>query len=341
MASGTHRNRFGVDCLPVVTGSVSHRSRCEIHLSCHHSDVWEGDVVERHIILGFRPAAFFHTEDTLVVEDVRIGAVQAVWLVDAVQVEDEMMLGGAGSQAFHHFDGGLVVAVHKIHLESLDAHIGIGLADGFQVLVHHVEDCPEHDIHALALTIFYELRQLDIVYWFQNASLFRVVPSFIKDDVFQTVIMSKIYVIFVSFEVDACLEIHTFQIPVVPPVPSHLARFDPGSIANLVGSSHGVHQIVGRHLCIVLCNGEDAPRIIAHAGAGCDIIAGALYMAHVSPRIVSHLLRVGSEGGSQNSFLLILFAAVSLQPHARIALQVALQDGNLRLSAIYGCWQEG
>ena len=76
-------------------------------------------------------------------------------------------------------------------------------------------------IHALALTIFYELRQLDIVYWFQNASLFRVVPSFIKDDVFQTVIMSKIYVIFVSIEIDACLEIHTFQIPVVPPVPSH------------------------------------------------------------------------------------------------------------------------
>ncbi len=96
----------------------------------------------------------------------------------------------------------------------------------------------------LLLPYSMKLRQLDIVYWFQNASLFRVVPSFIKDDVFQTVIMSKIYVIFVSIEVDACLEIHTFQIPVVPPVPSHLARFDPGSIAYLVGSSQGVHQIV-------------------------------------------------------------------------------------------------
>ena len=153
--------------------------------------------------------------------------------------------------------------------------------------------------------------------------------------------MSKIYVIFVSIEVDACLEVHTFQIPVVPPVPSHLARFDPGSIAYLVGSSQGVHQVVGWHLGIVLCDGEDAPRIIALAGAGCDVIAGALYVAHVAPRIVSHLLRVGSEGGSQNSFLLILFAAVSLQPHARIALQVAFQDGDLCLSAIYGSWQEG
>ena len=254
-----------------------------------------------------------------------------------MQVEDKMMLGCAGSQAFHHFDGGLVVAVHKIHLESLDAHISIGLADRFQILVHYVEDCPEHDIHALALTIFYELRQLDIVYWFQNASLFRVVPSFIKDDVFQTVIMSKIYVIFVSIEVDACLEIHTFQIPVVPPVPSHLARFDPGSIAYLVGSSQGVHQVVGWHLGIVFCDGEDTPRIIALAGAGSDIIAGALYMAHMAPGIVSHLLRVGSEDGSQNTFLLILFAAVSLQPHARITLQVALQDSDFRLSAIYGC----
>ena len=251
-----------------------------------------------------------------------------------------MMLGGAGCQTFHHFDGSLVIAVHEIHLESLDAHISIGLADCFQVLVHHIEDCPEHDIHALALTIFYELRQLDIVYWFQNTSLFRVVPSFIEDDVFQTVIMSKIYVIFVSIEVDACLEVHTFQIPVVPPVPSHLARFDPGSIAYLVGSSQGVHQVVGWHLGIVFCDGEDTPRIIALAGAGSDIIAGALHMAHVAPRIVSHLLRVGSEGGSQNSFLLILFAAVSLQPHARIVLQVAFQNGDLCLSAIYGSWQK-
>ena len=340
MASGTHRNRFGVDCLPVISGSVSHCSRCEIHLSCHHSDVWEGDVVERHIILSLRPAAFFHTEYTLVVEDVRIGAVQTVWLVDTVQVENEMMLGGAGSQAFHHFDGGLVVAVHEIHLESLDAHISIGLADGFQILVHHVEHSPEHDIHVLALTVFYELRQLDIVYWFLNASLFRVVPSFIEDDVFQTVIMSKIYIIFVSFKIDTCLEIHTFQIPVVPPVPSHFSRFDPGSIANLVGCSQGIHQVVGRHLCVVLCDGEDAPRIISLAGAYGDVVVGTLYMAHVSPRVVSHLLRIRCKGGSQDSLLLILFAAVGFQPHARILLQVALQDGDFRLPAIYGCRQE-
>ena len=153
--------------------------------------------------------------------------------------------------------------------------------------------------------------------------------------------MSKIYVIFVSIEVDACLEIHTFQIPVVPPVPSHLSRFDPGSIAYLVGSSQGVHQIAGWHLGIVLCDGEDAPRIIAFAGAGCDVIAGALYVAHVSPRVVGHLLRVGSKGGSQDSLLLILFAAVSLQPHARILLKVALQDSDFRLSAVYGSRQKG
>ena len=90
----------------------------------------------------------------------------------------------------------------------------------------------------------------------------------------------------------------------------------------------------------MLCDGEDAPRIIAFAGAGCDVIAGALYVAHVSPRVVGHLLRVGSKGGSQDSLLLILFAAVSLQPHARILLQVAFQDSDFRLSAIYGCREE-
>ena len=153
--------------------------------------------------------------------------------------------------------------------------------------------------------------------------------------------MSKIYIILVSFKIDACLEIHPFQIPVVPPVPSHFSRFDPGSIAYLVGSSQGIHQIVGRHLCIVLCDGEDAPRIISLAGAYCDVVVGTLHVAHVSPRIVSHLLRIRSKGGSQDTLLLILFAAVSLQPHARILLQVAFQNGNLCLSAIYGSWQKG
>lgn len=95
-----------------------------------------------------------------------------MWLVDAVQVEDEMVLGGAGSQTFYHFDGCLVVAFMKSTLNPFDAHISIGLADGFQVLVHHVEDCPEHDIHALALTIFYELGQLI------SSIGFRMLPSF-------------------------------------------------------------------------------------------------------------------------------------------------------------------
>ena len=153
--------------------------------------------------------------------------------------------------------------------------------------------------------------------------------------------MSKIYVIFVSFEIDARLEVHTFQIPVVPPVPGHLSGFDPGSIAYLVGSSQGVHQIAGWHLGIVLCDGEDAPRIASLARTYGDVIVGTLHIAHVSPRVVGHFLRVGSEGGSQDSLLLILFAAVSLQPHTRIVLQITLQDGDLCFAAIYGCWQEG
>ena len=81
-----------------------------------------------------------------------------------------MMLGGAGSQALYHFHGSLVVAVHEIHFKSFDAHVGIGLADGFQVLVYHVEHCPEYDAYAFLAGVFDELRQLDFVYRFQDAS---------------------------------------------------------------------------------------------------------------------------------------------------------------------------
>ena len=86
MAAGSHRNRFSVDGFPVFSCTVSHGSWGEIHLSCHHSDIREGDVVERHIVLQLRPSALFHTENTLVVQNIGVGTVQTHWLVEAVQV---------------------------------------------------------------------------------------------------------------------------------------------------------------------------------------------------------------------------------------------------------------
>ncbi len=244
------------------------------------------------------------------------------------------MLRGAGGKAVDHFDGSLVVAVHEVYLESLDAHVGIRLADGLQVLVHHVEHGPEHDANALGIRIFYELWQLDFIDRLQDASILGVVPSLVQHDVFQSVVVGEIYIIFVRLVVDACLEVHSFQVPVVPPVPSHLSGLDPGCVTYLVGGGEGIHQVVGGHLGVFLCDGEHAPGIVALAGAGGDVVAGLCHMTHVAPGIVCHLLGVGGEDCLE-------LVAVSLQPHSGIAHEVALQDGDLRLAAVHGGRQEG
>ena len=142
MATGTHRYGLVVDGFPVGLGSVAHGSRCEVYGTGHHANVGEGDVVERHVVLQFCPANLLHTEHTFVVENIGVGAVETYGSIDTVEVEDEVVACCALGQAFHHFEGCLVITVEEVHLETLDAHVGIVLAGSLQLLVNNVEYRP-------------------------------------------------------------------------------------------------------------------------------------------------------------------------------------------------------
>lgn len=181
-----------------------------------------------------------------------------------MEVEDEVIPGGALGKPLDHLDGRLVVAVHEVYLEPLDAQAGIVPADGLKVLVHDIEHGPQHDAHFLAIGIGNEAGQMDVVNGLEYRAGFGVIPSLVQDHVFQMVAGSEVDIVFVGFVVDAGLKADPFQVPVVPPVPRHLSGLYPRGVAYSVGPGQRIYQVVDRHLTVVGRDGEDAPRV----GAG-------------------------------------------------------------------------
>ena len=70
----------------------------------------------------------------------------------------------------------------------------------------------------------------------------------------------EIDVVLVSLVVDSCTEVNSIEVPVIPPVPSHLTRLHPAPVH--VGSRSGktVNEVVVSHLNIILRHGYNSPR---------------------------------------------------------------------------------
>ena len=143
MAPCTHGDGFLVYGSPVDARTIPHCTRCEVHLTGHHSDVRERDIVQRHVVLlHVCPSGLLHSEHCLVVENVRICPVQPHGLVNAVQVKNQMMEGSGIGNPLHHLHCCLVVTVHEVHLQSLHYHLRIMAANLLKILVQDIEHRP-------------------------------------------------------------------------------------------------------------------------------------------------------------------------------------------------------
>ena len=261
MASCTHRERIVVDRLEVPCCSIAHTARSEIHKARLHTDERESHIVEWHVFLiVLCPFCFFHTEATLKIDDIGISSVNTCWFVDAVIVEHEVVLCTNLSNAVYHFHTFLVVSVEKIHLETCNSHVGICLANLFKIVVEDIKDSPKNDSHTFLFSIRYKLRQIQfgnhrkhVVYtWFE--------PTFIEDDIRKPIFCCKVYIIFIGVHVNARCKIHSAHSPVVPPIPCHLSWFYPRGIANAIGRSQSINEIIDRHFGIVVTHCNDTPR---------------------------------------------------------------------------------
>ena len=195
MAARAHRHGVLIALHPVVARAVAHGSRREVHLSGHHAYEGEGDVIARHVGGLLSPPAFLHAEDTLVVDNVGIGAAHSRRGVEPMIVKDEVVLGTLGGDTLGHLYRRLVVTVEEVDLEARNTHGAILDAGLLQMFVEYVEHRPEHDPHPFLACISDDSPQVHLRDGVHQVAFFRVVPSLVDDDVLQSVACCEVYII--------------------------------------------------------------------------------------------------------------------------------------------------
>ena len=70
-----------------------------------------------------------------------------------MQVQYQVVLGGAGYNAFYGLYQWLVVSVEEVNLDNLDTRLSIVAECGFRILVRVSPACPKNDADTLLVSI--------------------------------------------------------------------------------------------------------------------------------------------------------------------------------------------
>ena len=89
---------------------VAHGALRVVHRAGGHSDERYGDIVGHLIHVGLAPLHLLKAEDSLIVDDIWIGAVESDRLECPVEINQESVLGGGGGGAAILLVGGAAVA---------------------------------------------------------------------------------------------------------------------------------------------------------------------------------------------------------------------------------------
>ncbi len=215
---------------------------------------------------------------SFIIHDIRPCPAKTCRFVCAVEIKHQPVfcgsLGCPAVKSDHH----LVITVHKVNLETLYAHLGIMPADFFHVTVKCPVSCPQDKPDTACGSIFHKLFQIYLRNHLKQVSLKVHGPSLIKYDVFYAMSSRKIHIIFVCPIVDACPEIHSLQIPVIPPFPGHFSRAHPAPVGSRIGRfSKKPDHVIACHVNIPLGHGNYSPRELNLPAALRDIRFTALY----------------------------------------------------------------
>ena len=101
------------------------------------------------IIFIGTPLHLLETGHTLVIDDIRISPFQTGRFEGPVEVDNHVVLGGRGGYLLVELHDKLVVTIHKIDLEALDAHLGIVLEYALNVLVDSLVAGPKDEPYIL------------------------------------------------------------------------------------------------------------------------------------------------------------------------------------------------
>ena len=227
MATCALTHRFRIDRIIVAFSCITHSALRVIHRTCHHTCKWNRSIKLYHIIIHGLPFQLFHAGNTFVIDDIGISTLQTCGFMNTMEVEHDLVFCTRSGSSVKELRDLLIVTIHKVHLETFDAHICIVLNHILHIAVEGFITGPEHQTHIFRFRIRGKLFQIDFRNYLHQVSLLVYSPTFVKDDIFDAMFGGKIDVILIGIVVDAGMEIHAVDIPIVPPIPSHLARFDP------------------------------------------------------------------------------------------------------------------
>ena len=130
----------------------------------------------------------------------------------------------------------------------------------------------------------------------------------------------EVDIVLVGLRVDPGAEVHSVEVPVVPPVPGHLAGLDPAPVA-FGRPAQEIDQVVVQQLAVLFGHGHDAPgKGCAGALPGDVVLRGAHDALQFVVAVLLDELGVGGEESAERR------PAQVAQIHARIVEQVGLGD---------------
>ena len=128
------------------------------------------------------------------------------------------------------------------------------------IAVKRIISGPQYQPHIPFPRILHQHRQVYLGHHLKQISLLVHRPPFVQYDVLYAILRSKVYIVLIGVVVYSGFEIHTPNVPVVPPVPRHLAGLYPAEVGHLAGLSQQIAHIVHGQLRTVLGHHCYAPR---------------------------------------------------------------------------------
>ena len=155
-------HRFVVVGTVAVTCSIEHSALGVVHLSGKHTGKGQQDV-GRYLVISFhrRPLVLFQSGYALKVNHVGVGTIESGGLAYSVEVDHQFVFGGHFGCAIHKVKGQLVIAVDEVYLESLYAHLRVGLAHAFHVTFKGVVAGPKDDAHVSFASVVNQFLDVD------------------------------------------------------------------------------------------------------------------------------------------------------------------------------------
>ena len=117
---------------------------------------------------------------------------------------------------FRSCDGGtlieidhlLVIAVHKVNLETLDTHLGVVFHHALHIAVQRPVTSPKHDTHATLFGVVAQMLHINFGYHLHQIGLLVYRPTLIEDNILYAVACGEVDIILIGAIVDARLKIY-------------------------------------------------------------------------------------------------------------------------------------